>query len=218
MRVRADSVSISSVLLTVALLGLIPTALWNALAGRDKTVLARLDAGYRADIQTAHYLGVACLAIILIGLIVIWTGYVRRSRSAWLVMFVVTWVWAFPLFVLPLFKGTMVLTFPEWVYGAIYQWGSPRIGAKMTLIFSLMVIGLLLPIRSFFVVREIQGPSQRPSPKVIGGSALAVLLVVMALLAWIHLRVYEISPEELNSWQQLPPPPPPPMLCKFDNC
>jgi hypothetical protein len=44
-----------------------------------------------------HYLGVACRAIILIGLIVIWTGYVMRARSAWLVMFVVTWVWAFPL-------------------------------------------------------------------------------------------------------------------------
>lgn len=210
MRVRADTLSISSVLLTIALLGLIPAALWNALAGSDKTMLAKLEVGFRAEIQTAHYLGLACLAIILIGLIVVWTGYVRRSRSAWLVMFVITWLWAFPIFVLPLFKGTMVLTLPEWLYSAIYQWGSPRIGAKMVLIFLVMVIGLLLPIRSIFVSREMQRPSRRPSPRLFGGSALAVLLVAMALLVWIHLRVYEISPDELNSWQQLPPPPPPP--------
>ena len=213
MAVRADSVFISSVLHTIALLCLVRAALWNALTGRDKAVLAKLDAGLRVEAQTSHYLGIACLAIILIGLIVIWTGYVRRSRSAWLVMFVVIWVWAFPLFVLPLFKGTMVLTFPEWLYSAIYQWGSPRIGAKMVLIFLLMVIGLLLPIRSFFVVREIRGSSHTPSPKLICGTAVTVLLVVMVLLAWLHLRVYDISPDQLNSWQQLPPPPPPPTPC-----
>jgi hypothetical protein len=214
MRIRTDSVFISSVLLTIALLGLIPAALWNALAGRDKTVLANLDAGFRAELQTAGYLGIACLAIILIGLIVIWTGYVRGSRSAWLVMFVVAWVWAFPLFVLPLFKGTMVLTFSEWLYSAIYQWGSPRIGAESVLIFLLMVIALLLPIKSFFLVREIQGPRQSPSRKLIGGSVVTVLVVAVALLAWIHLHAYEISPAELNSWQQLPPPLPPPHPCK----
>jgi hypothetical protein len=175
-------------------------------------VLAKLDAGFRAEVQTSNYLGIASLAIILVGLIVIWTGYVRRSRSAWLVMFVITWVWALPLFVLPLFKGTTVLTFPEWLFSAIYEWGSPRIGAKMVLIFLLMVVGLLLPIRSFFAVREIRGSTHPHSPKLICRSAVAVLLVVMALLAWIHLQTYEISPAALTYWQQLPPPPPNP--CK----
>jgi len=82
MRIPADSVFISSVLFTMALLCLIPAGLTNALAGRDKMVLARLDAGFRAEAQTANYLGVACLSIILIGLIVIWTGYVKCARSA----------------------------------------------------------------------------------------------------------------------------------------
>ncbi len=215
MRIRADSAFISSVLFTIALLCLIRAALWNALAGHDKVVLAKLDAGFRAEAQTSSYLGIACLAVILIGLIVVWTGYVKRARSAWLVMFVVTWVWAFPLFVLPLFKGTIVLTFSESLYSAIYQAGSPRIVAESVLIFLFMVTALLLPMKSFFPVKERPGPIHRPSPKLVGGAAVAVLLIVIALLAWIHLQVYEIPPAELNSWQQLPaPPPPPPNPCK----
>jgi hypothetical protein len=214
MRIRADSVFISSVLFTIALLCLIPAGLRNALAGRHEMVFAELDAGFRAEAQTASYLGVACLAIILVGLIVIWTGYVRRARSAWLVMFVVAWVWAFPLFVLPLFRGTIILSFSDSLYSAIYQPGSPRSWVESVLIFLLMVIALLLPIKSFFLAREIQEPRQRPSPKLIGGSAVTVLVVVIALLAWIHLQACEISPNELNSWQQLPPPLPPPNPCK----
>jgi hypothetical protein len=53
MRIRADSVFVSSLLFTTALLSLVPAALWNALAGRDKVVMARLDAGFRAEAQTA---------------------------------------------------------------------------------------------------------------------------------------------------------------------
>jgi hypothetical protein len=71
MRVRADSVLLSSMLHTVALLSLVRAALWDY-----------FGTGFQADARTAHYLGVACLAIILIGLIVVWTGYIKRSRSA----------------------------------------------------------------------------------------------------------------------------------------
>jgi hypothetical protein len=122
--------------------------------------------------------------------------------------------WAFPLLVLPLFKGTIVLTFSESLYSAIYQEGSPRTWVESFLIFLLMVIALLLPLRAFFLVRETQELSHRPSPKLFGGSAVTLLLIVMGLLAWIHLQVYEIPPVQLNSWQQLPPPPPPPNPCK----
>jgi hypothetical protein len=169
------------VLFTIALVCLIPAAVRNALAGRHKLALASLDAGFRAEAQTSGYLGVACLAIILIGLIVIWMAYLKRARSAWLVMFVVTWVWAFPLFVWPLFKGTIVLTFSEWLYSAIYQ-------AESVLIFLLMVIALLLPIKSFFLVREAEESTPRPSLRRVGGWAAPVLLSIFALLAWIHLQ------------------------------
>src|SRR5258708_32343109 len=101
MRIRADSDFISSVLFTIALLGLIRAARWYYFSGTDEVAIAKLDVGFRLEPQTAHNFGVACLAIILIGLIVIWTVYANDARSAYLVMFVVTWAWAFPLFALP---------------------------------------------------------------------------------------------------------------------
>jgi len=214
-RVRADSVLISSVLFTIALLCLIPPCLANALAGRDKMALATLDAGFRAVAGLTGTLGVACLATILIGLIVTWTGYIRRVRWAWLVMFVLAWAWAFPLFALPFLTARWVLTFPEVLYSAIHEAGVPRVAVESVLIFLLMVIALLLPIKSF-LVGGIEGAGHRPSWKLIGGSAVSLLLLVIGLLAWIHLRVYEIPPDALRSWQQLPPPPPPPT--RDSNC
>jgi hypothetical protein len=88
-----------------------------------------------------------------------------------------------------------------------------RKAAGSLLIFSLMVIALLLPIKSFFFASEAERPPHAPSPKLIGGSAVIVLVTVTALLAWVHLQVFAIPPDQLNSWQQLPAPPPNP--CKL---
>lgn len=154
MRIRADSVFVSSVLFTIALLCLVPAALWNLQPLHDEVLISKLDVGFRAQALTANYLGFACLAIILIGVVVIWTGYVNRSRSAWLVMFVLTWVWAFPLFVSPLFRGKIVVTFAEWLRDAISEPGLPRTLTESVLIFLLMLIALTLPIGAFFFRRE----------------------------------------------------------------
>ncbi len=213
MKIRADLALISSVLFTIALLSLIRGGLWYFFSGTDKAALAKLDIGWQVEAQTAHYLGIACLAIILIGLIVIWTGYVRRARSAWLVMFVITWAWAFPLFAWPQLGGPKVFTLPEWIFNAIYEPGSPRSAAQLVVIFSLMVVALLLPMKSFFLVREEPAPIHALSPRLIGRSAVTVLLLVVALFVWIHAQVYELTPEELNLWRQpllspIPPPPP----------
>jgi hypothetical protein len=216
-RVRADSVFISSLLHTIGLLFLIRAALWNISAGSDKAVLAKLDAGFRAEAQMAHYLGLACLAIILIGLIVVWTGYVRRSRSAWFVMFVIVWLWAFPLFILPfalaLVHGRIVLTFSETLYDAVSQGGTPRSVVESVLIFSLMVIALLLPMKRFFGNREAEKPVHRPSAKLVGISVIGILVILVGPYVWIRVGVlYEIPVAELNSTLRLtsPPPPPPP--------
>ncbi len=150
MKIRSDSVFVSSVFFTIALLCLIRAALWNLQGWHDKVLMAKLDAGFRAQVQTASYLGFACLAIILIGLIVIWSGYISRSRSAWLVMCVITWIWAFPLFVSPLFEGKIVVTFSEWLRDALSEPGLPRTLTESTLIFLLMVIALILPTKAFF--------------------------------------------------------------------
>lgn len=215
MKVRADSVLVSSVLHTVALLFFVRAALWNYLAGSDRGSFAKLDSGFQAASETAHYLGVACLAIILIGLIVVWTGYLRRARYAWLVMFVIVCFWAFPLFMLPfvsaLVHGRIVLSFSETLYDAISEWGIPRTVAESVLIFSLMVIALLLPIRRFFGDRAVERAIHRRSARLVGFCLTGALVVLSALYAWIRVGVvYEIPVTNLNMTDRLPPPPAPP--------
>jgi hypothetical protein len=113
MRIRRDSVFISAVLFTIALLCLLPMFLRAALDGRNTRIPEGLDAGYRLAAQTMGDLGIASLAIIVVALIVTWTGYAKPARSAWFVMFAFVWVWAFPLLARPLisarFKHTIVL-------------------------------------------------------------------------------------------------------------
>jgi hypothetical protein len=198
------------VLFTIALLNLIPAGLWYYSSPTDKVFLAGLDTDVRAQLQTWHYYGVASLAIILIAMIVVWTGYIKRARSAWFVMLVVTWAWAFPLFAWPYLRGPKVFTLPEWIYNAIYEPGVPRSASQLVVTFSLMVIALLLPLKSFFLSRETPVPIRTLSLRFVGRSAVTVLLLVIALFVWIHAQVYELPPEQLNSWQVLPPPPPPP--------
>jgi|SRR5450755_2047204 hypothetical protein len=210
MRIRTDSVFISSVLFTIALLNLVPEGLLYFSSGTDKVALARFDAGVRAQLQaqlqTWHYYGVASLAITLIALIVVWTWYIKRARSAWLVMFVVTWAWAFPLFAWPYLRGPKVFTLPEWIFNAIYERGYPRSEAQLVVTFSLMVIALLLPIKSFFLVRNEPASIHTTSPRLVVRSAVTVSLIMIALFVWIHAQVYELTPEQLNS-PGVPPPP-----------
>ena len=79
---------------------------------------------------------------------------------------------------------------------------------KSILIFSLMVIALLLPIKSFFVIKGIRESSGKLSPRLIGFSVAGALVITVALLAWIDFRTYEIpSVQMMFAW---PPPPPPP--------
>jgi hypothetical protein len=111
-RIRSDSIVVSSALHTVALLSFVWAGLGNYISGS---------------------------AVILIGLIVVWTGYVKRSRSAWLVMFAIVWLWAFPIFVLPFVGG--------FVRGKL---GLLLSELETVVAFCMMVTGLVLPIRKFF--------------------------------------------------------------------
>jgi hypothetical protein len=216
MRTRVNSIFISSVLFTVALVGLIPNFWVSVITKR----LAKLDSGDRSAFEARSDLSIVCLVIVLIGLIVVWKGYIKRVRWTWGVMFIVVWVWAFPLFLMPLLGVPRSLSIPEWIYTAISYPGIARAYAEGVLLFLLMVIALFLPVRSFFVAGEEPQPIHRLSPQLIGGSATAVLLIMIALSAWIRLSPYEISDDALTSWQLFPPPqfPPPPPPPNWDRC
>lgn len=190
MKIRRDPVLIASVLFTIALLCLIPWSWRDALADRDARSLENLDAGWQIAMQATSNFGAASLVIILIGLIVTWKGYAAR---VWLVMFIVAWVWAFPLLVLPLLTHKISLTFPEVLYSAMYEAGVPRIWVKSVLIFLLMVIALLMPMKSFLFVREIPEPSRKPSIRVMTASGVAVLVAVTVLWMWIRFRLRDYA-------------------------
>ena len=219
MRVRPDSVFISSLLHTVALLYLIRPSLWNSPLWNyfsPHILLAPMDnVGFRGEAQD-----VASLAIILIGMIVVWTGYAKRSRPAWFVMFVIVWFWAFPRFILSvgplLIRERSTFTFSEWIGDAILGPGFQRDVVELYLAFLLMVIGLVLPMRRVFVARKADEPPHLPSRRLVCFLVIGAMIAMTASLFWLRVGVLNEMPvARLNTFLIAPPPPPwPPTACK----
>ncbi len=210
MRVRPDSVFISSLLHTVALLYFIRPSLWNLLLSKSHFAGANGSQRVPGEAQS-----VASLAIILIGLIVVWTGYAKRSRPAWFVMFVIVWLWAFPRFILSiiplLIRERSSFTFPELLCDASLGPGFPRDVVELHLAFLLMVIGLTLPIGRVFVARKADEPVHLPSRRLVGFSVIGAMVAVIVLFFWLRLGIpYEIPEAQVNVLFVAPPPPPPP--------
>jgi hypothetical protein len=134
-RIRHDAVFISSIFFTIALLWLAPTSVNMASVTRDMNIQA---------------FGFSLSAIILIGLIVTWAGFVNRVRWAWFVMFVIVWVWVFPWLILPFFAHKLIGTWGGVFSDAWQHAGLGRDDVEEISIFSLMLIALILPIKSFF--------------------------------------------------------------------
>lgn len=149
MRIRHDSVFISSILFTIALVSLLPWCLSAAYAGRHDIYFEQMDPGFQAMARTMGQLGVASVAIISIGLIVTWMGYFTRVRWTWFVMFIIVWGWVFPVLAKPYLGGKLVVTWSEFLNDAIRRPGTPRSVIETILIFVMMLIALALPIRSF---------------------------------------------------------------------
>jgi hypothetical protein len=219
-RVRPDSVFVSSIFHTIALLFFVHPALWYYGAASDPAAVARFDVGFQEASYADHRFGVASLAIILIGLIVVWVGYAKRSRLAWFVMFVIVWFWAFPVFIRPvvgaLARGGLMLTFSEFFYDAISGPGMATQMVRSILMFLIMVVGLALPMGRFFVARKAIEPLHVPSRKIAVSLLIGVPVAALALYCWLRVGVlYELPTAQLQtSLFQLPPPPPPPTPSK----
>ena len=152
MKIRRDALAISSMLLTLALLIPMPAMLGNAWTV-PKT---RLDIAGRMGIQNYYApIGFASLAVIVIGLIVTWAGYIRGVRWAWFVMFLIAWVWGFPVLVLAQFHWRNMLPIAEWPALALKGRG-PQLGfAESVLTLLLMVLALVLPAKTFILGRGV---------------------------------------------------------------
>jgi Na+/phosphate symporter len=170
-----------------------------------------LDASRQIYYQHVRYFRLASLVIILIGLMGTWLGYVKNARWVLFVQFVIA-VWAFSLFVLPIagpiLRGQMTVSVAEWAYIAIHQSGLLRSYAESSLIFGLMILALILPVKSVFWPRSWQLESKRPHLRIACVAGLLADVIVCFL--WINFRQYEITPAQMNSWQMMPAPPSPP--------
>ena len=165
MKIRRDAAFISSVLFTIALLSVLPAIFSLVLAGRDAA--HEDDFRIRLCLQEMSVIGITSLSIVLIGLIVTWTGYLKKDRWAWFVMFVVVWGWFFSAFVFhdfayPLYREAMQGTVEaSSILGMIRAsaFSKPPWARDQThemMIFAMMVIALVLPMKSLFWDRHQQ--------------------------------------------------------------
>jgi energy-coupling factor transporter transmembrane protein EcfT len=152
LKIRRDAVAVSSVLLTLALLIPMPAMLGNAWTVPQ----TRFDIAGRMGIQNYYApIGFASLAIIVIGLIVTWAGYIKGVRWTWFVMFLIAWGWAFPVLVLAEFHWRNMLPIAQWPPLALKGRG-PQLGfAEAVLTLLLMVLALVLPAKTFILGRGV---------------------------------------------------------------
>jgi len=103
--------------------------------------------------------GFGSLAVIAIGLIVTWAGYVKGVRWTWFVLLVITWVWAFPVIILPLAHPWMAIALaPLTLWHAVTEGGLSWTFAEISWAFLLLVLGLMLPLKVFIVGRDAAQP------------------------------------------------------------
>ena len=153
MKIRCKTVLISCVLFTIALIGFAPKQIEYALELRSyhSTMLHGLG---RELVLEIGYKGLFSLTIILIGLIVVWTGYLQMIRWAWTIMFVIMFSWAFPGIILPMITTVARLPLSDWSVNSEttkHIVNLELIGAgEITILFVLMIIALVLPVKAFF--------------------------------------------------------------------
>jgi hypothetical protein len=128
------------------------------------------EGGIRPWVYYLVRIGSASLAIVLVGLIVVWTGYIRGEVRAWFVMFVIVCIFAFPAYVLPILlracRDPELIGWSGWLRAAVSGAGPERDIAKGPLDFLVMLVALLLPVRSFF--RRPSETQEPPLPTATG--------------------------------------------------
>jgi hypothetical protein len=143
---RRDAVFISSILFTLCFASQIPHNLSYASTWSDRFFPSRAT----VENQLSP-IGFASLTIAVIGIIVIWTGYVRKIRWTWFVMFVIVWLFAFPIYAIPILLDFHVgAVDSSLIWSAVREPGPARWVFAGPLNFVVMLIALLLPVRAFF--------------------------------------------------------------------
>lgn len=166
MAFKRDRVFVSSSILTICLLSLVPAdlkfaATWQTRFWQVTDRVARLN--YESSIAFAS------LALVIIGVIVIWTSYQKRMRWSWFVMLVFTCVYFVPVHLLDALLAMRRVGWPWWhltLQGVIEGDQFSKLATRFLMTLVLMITALLLPVRAFFGKKRFLptagGPDSRP--------------------------------------------------------
>jgi hypothetical protein len=143
-------VSVSALLLSACLLSLAPPILETAATWRQRNIMVT-EQLWRYNSESL--LAFASLALVMIGLIIIWTSYQKRTRSAWCVMLVFVLFYFIPVYFVDIFLNikTVGWSWSRQFAREILQ-GQPLAltGLRYLTTLGLMIIALVIPIRAFF--------------------------------------------------------------------
>jgi hypothetical protein len=169
--------------------------------------------------------GLASVTVIIVALIVIWTGLAAGNRVSWVIMAVIVLVWALPIMTGPLLTHPRVLfslsDLRDWV---AFAWRGEHLSRTYflsTVVFLLMLVGLILPVRALLRIGKPKYlvPSAKESFRameitLIGiGIILGVLLLVFPFKIWSEpphdfgygtaLKDCEAIPEQMDQFLSL---------------
>jgi hypothetical protein len=94
--------------------------------------------------------GFASLTITVVALLIIWTGLIRRDRMAWVVQFLIVFMWVLPVYVWESLSKPWTYTAIELFKMALHGSAIGRIVLGDITMFSLMVIALGLAAKPVF--------------------------------------------------------------------
>jgi hypothetical protein len=157
--VMSATVTVSTAILTAGFLLLVPRSLNYVSTWREPFIR------YSDSLRISNYMapmGFASLTVIAMSVMVLWTAYRDKERWAWWVLLVSVVGFIFPVYVLQLiilWKAASAFSPSEWLKEAIRIPGPSRIAAEQILLFIVMLLALLLPVRTFFRARTYD---QRP--------------------------------------------------------
>ena len=136
LRIRLNIFLVSSALLTVGVMWLLPPTI--------EWVRVR-------NLEIGQEFGFSSLTVIIVALIVIWTGLAAGNRVAWVIMVVIVWVWALPVMTWPVLRHGRRWTLSELREWVAFAWRGEHLARTYlisTLMFLLMLVGLILPVRA----------------------------------------------------------------------
>jgi hypothetical protein len=162
MKLHLDCVSVSSWILTICLLSLVPVDLQFAATWRTRLIFVT-DRFARLNYESS--IAFASLALVIIRLAVIWTSYQKRMRWSWFAMVVFICVYFVPVHLLDVFIGIKQMGWSWWPSAIrLVMEGEPlsRVALRFLVTLALMIIALVLPIKEFFGKRPLLPSIERP--------------------------------------------------------